>query len=96
MNLNRELRGKNTGEMWTMFKETIHAAVERNVPLKKESGNRRAARMTGEIMRAIRKTKEEIVEDGEGRKSEEAHWKCEEKIYCKKLATGNDGNNRPF
>ena len=52
---NHTLDGKNTEEMWLSFKETIHVAVEKYVPVRKGTIKKKQQWMTRPLLRLVKK-----------------------------------------
>jgi hypothetical protein len=100
-----ELEGLSVEEMWKKLTEKMSEVTEKNVPWREVHAKGRAAWMTREIMRAIRR-KKRLWKKVKGGTITEEYRDADKKVkklirnskrrFEKKLADGNGINNRPF
>jgi hypothetical protein len=101
----KELKELSVQDMWRKFTEKMNETTERNVPWREVHARGRAAWMTREIMRAIRR-KKRLWRKVKGGEVTEEYREADKKVkrlirnskrrFEKKLAEGNGNNNRPF
>jgi hypothetical protein len=105
INWRESLDGKTTDRAWRELTETVAKLVAEHVPQRRKRNHNKPAWMTREILRAVRKKKRMWRAVRNNRITEE-YKKVEKDVknmirnakrkFEKKLASGNDGNKRPY
>jgi len=100
-----QLRASRTDEAWNILRDKVTYLTEKHVPVRKARKNNRPAWMTQEILREIRRKKRLWKKTKNNQPSDE-YLAVEKKVrnlirnskrrFEKKLASGNEGNKRPF
>ncbi len=105
VNWRDSLDGKMTDSAWREFTGIVTKPVEKHVPRRRKRNQNKLAWMTREILRAVRKKKRmwkavrnsQITEEYKQVEKEVKNLiRNAKRKFEKKLASGNDGNKRPF